>query len=157
MESLFRAHEEKRVDSFKVNPDLNSLIKELSELLKPIQLKKQKVFTENKYPILFIIGNPRSGTTLMLQWVASLKVFSYPSNVLNRFAFAPYIGAIVQQILFNEKYDFHNEFFDLKDRKDYSSDLGKTKGALAVSEFQHFYGFTVFLYAKSMSGIVNYF
>ncbi len=138
-ESIFQTNENNKSADFRENPDLNGLLLELSTLLKPVQLEKQKNFTENKYPIAFIIGNPRSGTTLFLQWMASLGLFSYPTNVLNHFAYAPYIGALIQQMLFNPDYDFQNEFGNTSYENSFSSNLGKTKGALATSEFQHFF------------------
>lgn len=137
--SIFKENESNKAISFKQNKNLNDIILELSSLLKPIQNKKQDEFSENKYPIGFIIGNPRSGTTLMLQWLASLKIFSYPTNILNRFAYAPYIGALIQQMLYDKSFDFHNEFNSSQLKNNFQSDLGKTKGALSVSEFQHFF------------------
>ncbi len=138
-ESIFKANEANKTSSFKQNKNLNDLISELSNLLKPVQGAKQKEFLNSQWPVGFIIGNPRSGTTLVLQWLASLDLFSYPTNVLNRFAYAPYIGALVQNVLFNSKFDFHDEFNDLKNSNNFESSLGKTKGALSPSEFQHFF------------------
>ena len=137
--SIFQNKENNKTSDFKANAGLNEIINELSTLLKPVQLEKQKRFTENKYPLAFIVGNPRSGTTLFLQWMASSGLFSYPTNVLNRFAYAPYIGALIQQILFNPDYDFQNAFEDNKITPLFDSNLGKTKGAMAPSEFQHFF------------------
>lgn len=137
--SIFETNEINKSVSFKQNKSLNDVISQLSDLLKPIQYKKEREYKENKMPIGFIIGNPRSGTTLILQWLVSLGIFSYPTNVLNRFAYAPYIGALIQNMLFNSDFDFHNEFDDLKVISSFESNLGKTKGALSPSEFQHFF------------------
>lgn len=117
---------------------LNNLIAELKESLLPVQERKRKEFKETKRPVIFVIGNPRSGTTLILQWLASLGVFSYPSNVLNRFAYAPYIGALIQNMLFDKDYDPNGDFKDIQSNINFDSDLGKSKGALATNEFQHF-------------------
>ena len=124
---------------FRQNSALDNVLKELYQILSPVQREKEAKFNKNKWPICFIVGNPRSGSTLLLQWLASLGHFSYPTNILNRFAYAPYIGALVQELLFNPKYDFHNEFSDLNSETNFNSDLGKSEGALASNEFQHFF------------------
>jgi hypothetical protein len=108
-------------------------------LLAPIQKQKQQEFEKNKWPIGFIVGNPRSGTTLLLQWLASLEVFSYPTNILTRFAYAPYVGALIQKMLFAPEFDFHEDFKDIESGINFKSNLGKSKGALATNEFQHFF------------------
>jgi hypothetical protein len=137
--SIFQNNDEKKSTKFRKNQQLDNLIKELKVLLEPVQIKKQDDFSINKYPLGFIIGAPRSGSTLLLQWGASLGVFSYPTNVLNRFAYAPYIGALIQKLLFDPKYDFSEEFSDINSSVEFASNLGKTQGALDTSEFQHFF------------------
>jgi hypothetical protein len=92
-----------------------------------------------KYPLGFIIGNPRSGTTFFLQYLASLGCFSYPTNILARFAYAPHIGALIQQMLFNKQFDPLNELNIQSEDNKFESNLGKTKGALVVNEFHHFF------------------
>ena len=128
-----------RTSDFKPNEKLENIIQELSDLLFPIQKQIQKKYKQNKYPFLFIIGCPRSGTTLFLQWLASLNLFSYPTNVLNRFAYAPYIGAQIQKILFDKEFDFSREFSDINSNVSFFSNLGKSKGALSTNEFQYFF------------------
>lgn len=138
-DSIFNHNEEKKTNKFRKNKQLDNLIKELKVLLEPVQLKKQDDFSTNKYPLGFIVGAPRSGSTLLLQWLASLGVFCYPTNVLNRFAYAPYIGALIQKLLFDPEYDFSEEFSDINSSVEFTSNLGKTKGALDTNEFQHFF------------------
>lgn len=123
----------------KDNEDLNKLLSHLKDLLLPIQLEYQSKFNEMKWPIGFIIGCPRSGTTLALQWLASSGIFSYPTNILARFAYAPYFGALIQNMLFNKQFDYNEEFLDINSTVNFNSSLGKTKGALSVNEFQHFF------------------
>lgn len=128
-----------KTSEFRPNEKLDNVIKELYNLLFPVQKQLQKKYQHNKYPFLFIVGCPRSGTTLLLQWLASLNLFSYPTNLLNRFAYAPYIGAQIQKILFDKQFDFSNEFTDINSSISFSSNLGKSKGVLATNEFQHFF------------------
>jgi hypothetical protein len=135
----FQKNTDLRNEIFTNNSNLDALLNELKELLQPIQKSKEEEFHAPQWPVGIIVGNPRSGTTLFLQWIASLNVFSYPSNILTRFAYAPYIGALIQEMLFNEKYDYHGDFKDIRSEINFTSDLGKSKGALATNEFQHFF------------------
>lgn len=138
-ESIFIENEDNKSTNFKSNDKLNQVLSELKILLSPVQRQVEQRFVENKWPASFIVGSPRSGTTLVLQWLASLEIFAYPSNVLTRFAFAPYVGALVQKMLFDKAYDFHQELADINSEINFKSNLGKSQGALATSEFQHFF------------------
>ena len=68
-----------------------------------------------------------------------LNIAPYPSNLLSRFAFAPHIGALIQQLLLNPDYDLGLEFTDLRSGSDFSSNVGKTEGALGINDFFHFW------------------
>ncbi|MBD1390846.1 sulfotransferase [Neiella sp. HB171785] len=118
---------------------LEHVIAQLSALLGPVQKQQQVHHQQTQWPTILIVGAPRSGTTLMLQWLASLGLFAYPSNVLNRFAYAPHIGALVQRMLFEQQCDPSGDFTDLRSTVNFNSDLGKSRGALATCEFQHFF------------------
>jgi hypothetical protein len=50
-------------------------------------------------PIVFVVGVPRSGTTLTYQVLAATGAFGYPSNVVARFWRRPGHGARVQRLL----------------------------------------------------------
>jgi hypothetical protein len=128
-----------KTSSFQDNTKLNQLLEELKAHLHPVQTKVQKSFKQLQWPVGFIIGNPRSGTTLFLQWIANQEHFAYPSNLLNRFAYAPYIGALIQKMLFDKDYDFGNELSDIQSTFKFESNLGKSRGALAPCEFYHFF------------------
>lgn len=115
------------------------LISELRSYLQPLQKEIEKSIQINDLPVSIIVGSPRSGTTLVTQWLASLGQFSYPSNILTRFAYAPHIGALIEKMLFDPEYDFHGDFHDIQSKLNFQSNLGKSKGAKAVNEFQHFF------------------
>lgn len=118
---------------------LDEVLVELKKILYPIQLNSQQKFSKSNFPFGFIVGNPRSGTTLFLQWLSSLGCFSYPTNTLARFAYAPYIGALIQEMLFNKKYDLLNELNITDNEINFKSLLGKSSGYLDPNEFQHFF------------------
>jgi len=124
---------------FPKNTDLDKIIVSLSGYLRPLQTELEKNYLDTRWPVGFIVGNTRGGTTLLTQWLASLKIFGYPSNLLTRFAYSPHIGALIQKMLFQINDDFHNKTKDLNQIERYNSDLGKSVGLLGVNEFQHFF------------------
>jgi hypothetical protein len=49
------------------------------------------------------------------------------------------VGAKIQQLLTDPRYNFRNEILDFNSEINFSSDNGKTKGALAPNEFWYFW------------------
>jgi sulfotransferase family protein len=88
-------------------------------------------------PIIIIMGCPRAGSTILLQWLASLGHFSYPSNLIARFYKNPYIGIRAQQALL--EYDPLNQLGFTKTEGKFESSLGKTMGAQGPSEYWYFW------------------
>lgn len=88
-------------------------------------------------PIVLIMGCPRAGSTVLLQWLTSLNIFSYPSNLISRFYSNPYIGIRVQQALL-EMDPLNQIGFDVN-QKEFQSNLGKTIGALEPSEYWYYW------------------
>lgn len=127
------------IDSTSGYDTLDSILSELKSLLKPLQSEIEEGFNEPQWPVGLILGNPRSGTTIFMQWMASLNIFSYPSNLLSRFAYAPFIGGLIQKILFEDRYDTNGDFYDIQSGVNFESNLGKSLGALASNEFYHFF------------------
>jgi len=129
-----------REEAFRRNPDLERLLQELNSLLAPVQAGIADRFKQPKRPVLLVVGSPRSGTTLMLQWLASLGHFAYPTNLLSRFYAAPYVGALIQRMLTDPQLNFRDEFRDIRDSTfSFESNLGKTTGLMAPHEFWYFW------------------
>jgi len=127
-----------RTNEFRRNQRLTDLLNEINSELEPVEkelMEGQKL----EYPVIFIVGALRSGTTLLTQWLANSGSFSYPSNLLSRFYKAPIMGAKLQLLLTDEKYNFRDELKDLKTNVNYESENGKTKGVLAPNEFWFFW------------------
>jgi hypothetical protein len=137
--SEFIANESHRTTRFQHNEKLNGLLAELCELLAPVQEQVNARFDMPKWPVGLILGPPRSGSTVFLQYLASTGSFAYPTNLLTRFAYAPYVGALIQKMLFDPAYDYQGDFDDIQGALTFHSDLGKSKGALATNEFFHFW------------------
>lgn len=85
------------------------------------------------------MGPLRSGTTLFTQWLANTGLVAYPSNLLSRFYQAPIIGAKIQLLLTDQRYNFRDELGEFVQQTEYSSENGKTKGVLAPNEFWYFW------------------
>lgn len=128
-----------RKQQFLRNQNLESLLSNLNGLLAPIQQEVSRNFHKPKYPLILIVGCARSGSTLMMQWLASTDQFAYPTNFLSRFYASPYVGAMIQQMLIHPAYQYKEEFADMKNFSLFQSDLGKTSGLLAPNEFYYFW------------------
>lgn len=130
---------ERRIEHRK-NPKLETLLQKINDTLAPSETQALTQFTVPQHPIILILGCARSGSTLLMQWLANLGCFVYPTNLLSRFYRAPYIGALVQELLTNPELDFHDELHEFHQTgKTFSSALGKTKGVLAPHEFWYFW------------------
>lgn len=91
-----------------------------------------------RHPIIFIMGCARSGTTLVSQYLAKTAAFCYPTNFISRFYYAPYIGALLQRLMFD--LDVRGELFgSLKDTGGFESILGKTREPLSPNEFWYYW------------------
>ncbi len=132
-----RNEEAHRTAEFYKSATLEHLLAELNGLLAVCQEQVNQQYTRPRFPLLLIMGLPRSGTTLFLQWLAESKQWGYPSNITSRFYGAPYIGVRIQQILID--HDYKGEITDFQKTVPYASSLGKTKGATAPHEFWYFW------------------
>jgi hypothetical protein len=129
----------KRTKQFARNEKLESLLRHINNILGPVEERVIDSYRMPKYPVVLIVGAPRCGSTLMMQWLAQTDIFAYPTNLLSRFYGAPYIGALIQKLLIDPEFDFNNEFFDFSSEMSFDSDLGKSRGILAPNEFWYFW------------------
>lgn len=136
-----KAEEKDRKTEFKRNTQLEDL---LSTVNGALGCAEEQLLTSSSsfgpdYPLIFIMGPLRSGTTLFVQWLANSGVVAYPTNLLSRFYGAPVIGAQIQLLLTDPCYNFRNEILDFNSPISFESENGKTKGALAPNEFWYFW------------------
>lgn len=133
-------HIQIRSAEFRRNPRLEQALAKLNGCLAEAEHAATADFSEPQLPHVFLLGNARSGTTLALGWLAASGVFAYPTNLLSRFSRAPFIGALIQQILTDPSFDFRGELGEFQQPTDFfSSTMGKTKGVLAPHEFWYFW------------------
>ncbi len=128
-----------RQNGFSRNENLEDLLEKMSGLLEPANEQLLGQASGEIHSKLFVVGALRSGTTLLTQWLANTGLVAYPTNLLSRFFGAPLVGAKIQQLLTDRRYNFRNEILDFNSEIDFSSDNGKTKGALAPNEFWYFW------------------
>lgn len=130
--------ERNRTQSFRRNATLEEFLTEINDNLYEAE---KKVLEEKvpEFPIIFIMGPLRSGSTLITQWLANSGIVAYPTNLMSRFYKAPIMGAKIQMLLTDERYNFRNEIRDFNSEVNFTSENGKTKGALAPNEFWYFW------------------
>lgn len=136
-----KTEEKTRSASFKRNIQLEKLLISLNGNLTCAeeQLLEKSSSLGQDYPVIFIMGPLRSGTTLFMQWLANINIVAYPSNLLSRFYAAPAIGAQIQLLLTDPRFNFRNEILDFNNGISFESENGKTRGALAPNEFWYFW------------------
>ena len=130
---------EKRQEVFKRNDRLEDLLNELNLALGGAETRMD-LPREPHFPVLFVVGAPRSGTTLLMQWLAATGLFAVPTNLLSRFYGAPYLGGRIQRLLTDPAFNYKDELGDPAEHVvAYESHIGKTKGMLQPNEFWYFW------------------
>ncbi len=124
--------------AFDKNQSLEALSSEINSYLSDFD-KARNQPTKPKLPPLFIIGAPRSGTTLVFQALASTMAFAFPSNLMSRFYGSLRFASMVHLLLADKDYDFQDEFSDVSRKVGFESSLGKTKGLTQPNEFWYFW------------------
>jgi hypothetical protein len=128
-----------RTAAFSRNTELEALLKDVNTSL---WTSEEKILEDQKaspFPVVLIMGAMRSGTTLFMQWLANIGLFAYPTNLLSRFYQAPIIGAKIQLLLTDPRFNFRDELGEFVQQVKYKSENGKTKGVLAPNEFWYFW------------------
>lgn len=128
-----------RTAAFRKPSDLESLLGDINGRLGPSNAEVTHGLSEEHQPKIFVHGPLRSGTTLFLQWLSDTGLAACPTNLLSRFYGAPVIGARIQQLLTDPRYNFRDEILDFNSEIDFRSENGKTRGALSPNEFWYFW------------------
>lgn len=126
----------KRLSAHQKNSELEFILKTLeSTVVDPAQTQSFK----SDFPKIFIVGCARSGSTLLTQLLANYTDWCYPTNLMSRFYYAPFTGALIQKMFYD--LDERGELYGKQttDFNNINSTLGKTKGALSPNEFWYFW------------------
>jgi len=131
----------KRTKDFQKNVDLEVMLEDVNGLLGEIDTDsiRSSIYSNKDHPVIFVMGPHRSGSTLFMQWIANTGNFAYPTNLLSRFYASPIVGAKIQLLLTDPRYNFRDEILDFNSPISFESENGKTKGALAPNEFWYFW------------------
>jgi len=95
-----------------------------------------------RWPVVFIAGTARSGSTVLSWWLSRSGGFAVPSNLVSRFWRAPAVGALVERLLTDPALDFRGELSvppAVSLPAPYAADIGKTRGLSAPHEFWYFW------------------
>ncbi|MBI1283651.1 MAG: sulfotransferase family protein [Thiobacillus sp.] len=128
-----------RTATFSRNLRLEALLKDINTSLWISEEKILGSYQAMNFPVVLIMGPMRSGTTLLMQWLANMDIVAYPTNLLSRFYQVPIIGAKIQLLLTDPDYNFRDELGEFVQQAEYKSENGKTKGVLGPNEFWYFW------------------
>lgn len=118
-----------RTSEFKKDVGKENQLQMMNELLEQYEKDAISKFHEPEKSTLFIVGAPRSATTLVYQLVADTGLFGYISNYIARFYAAPYLGALQAKSLGmvgSAKMSFESNF-------------GRTEGWHEPHQFNYFW------------------
>ena len=117
----------KRKSQYKKNMKDEEFLKDVNEVLREREQQHYEA-TTIEHPFIFIIGLPRSGTTLMSQLLAYSLDIGYVNNFIARFWLAPVTGIRLFRILYgNER------------SNNFQSDYATTKDLTGIHEFGYFW------------------
>jgi len=122
--------EAERTAEYRKEPTEEATLAALNRHLEPLQRTLEQEFGRPRLPVVFIIGAPRSGTTLASQCLAYGSNLGYISNFVARFWRAPLVGARLERTL-NIREALPIEGF--------SSEHGVTAGLSSPHEFGYFW------------------
>ena len=109
----------------------NSIFRPLNYILGPLQnnfLHKEDLKYLDLYPPVFIIGPPRSGTTVLYQLLCKHTNFSYINNFIGHWYRIPIFAAKA-----------HNTLFKGEIELELNSNFGKSKNHYGPNEFGEFW------------------
>ena len=109
---------------------LNKAIYLSPKILTPLETFSIKKYTteEIKYPPVFIIGAPRTGSTILYEYITNYLDVTYINNFMCRFHKTLYLASVASKIIFQDKQ--HNCF---------DSTQGRTDGLNSPSECGEFW------------------
>ena len=119
----------KRTEEYRKDPNQEQLLEKLNEALESVERELVTEFSSPDKPTIFVVGAPRSATTLIHQLCAQTDQFGYISNYIARFWMAPYVGALQQKALGILE----------EARMSYNSDYGRTSGWPEPHQFNYFW------------------
>lgn len=121
----------KRAGEFAVDADYDTQLRELNEWLAGVEEEVTAGLEAPRLPAVFVVGPPRSGSTLFCQVLAATDGFAYVDNLLARFYGNLAVGSRVVRLL--------RPLIPQPDPS-FASRLGKTDRWHEPNEFGFFWG-----------------
>ena len=109
------------------DPGVEGFLEELNEYLLPRELELHRD-VEVEHPFVFVVGLPRSGTTLVSQVLAYCLDAGYVNNVAARFWLAPVHGLRLGRLIAGET-----------EPVSFESDYARTRSPRDIHEFGYFW------------------
>ncbi len=125
-----------RTKEFIGHPHADAFLEEINNLVAAGE-NQVDVEPESNYPLFLVVGAPRSGTTVLMQWLQSIGV-SVPTNIAARFYRNPIFAGMLQRLLIDPELNYRQELSVFSPDEEYSSIYGKTRGLLSPHEFSYF-------------------
>lgn len=116
-----------RSEPYRKNPEDEDFLSRMNRALLPLERSLYRK-DEPDHPFVFVIGLPRSGTTLLSQLLAHCLRLGYVDNVAARFWLAPVCGVRLSRAILD-----HEEYAG------YQSEYGATSGPRDIHEFGYFW------------------
>jgi Sulfotransferase family len=132
----------KRTEEYIKDQTTETFLKKFNSLLKSAE---QDYYQDSKIkaPILFTFGLPRSGTTLISQFISSFFELGYINNISSRFFEAPILGI-----------KFSKSIFPKKLKSELNNAYAKTSVLTDIHEFGYFW--KTWLKKNSLKEIANF-
>lgn len=108
--------------------DIDKIISKANQYLNSLEVEIIKRHQKPRYPVIFIVGTPRSGTTLLLQLIINNFKIGYINNLIAKFWDAPAIGAAI-----------YHGLSITKSELSYDSKFGFTDSISGPHEFGYFW------------------
>lgn len=119
-----------RTKNYQKHLHIDQVLRDMNNTLAPIEREYVADFITPRHPTLFIIGAPRSGTTLLSQLLITSFELAYINNLTARYWMAPYIGALLASDM---------QDHDRPPAVGFESDLGATPEYEGPHEFGYFW------------------
>lgn len=117
----------KRRERFRKAPDLENVLLQMNRALEPIE-KASYQDRELAYPLVFVFGLPRSGTTVLTQLLSQCLDLGFINNLMARFWLAPVMGVRLSRTLVEETSE-----------SSFESKFGATERISDIHEFGYFW------------------
>lgn len=122
--------EPERTPRYRKDATAERVLTKANERLADLERELISPFDSLRHPPIFIVGAPRSGTTLLAQLLLTRFELGYVNNVNARFWLAPYIGAVLAGALRNRS---------RPPAAGVASEFGATPGYEGPHEFGYFW------------------